>query len=77
MFKTQLYITHKKPQAGKNRRNVVLSQMEKENMITEAQKIRTSKLTHRIKFQTRKSPRRNGLILESIFGLHMKNGLMI
>jgi penicillin-binding protein 1A len=42
-----------------------------ENMITEAQKIRTSKLTHRIKFQT-ESHRRNGLILESILGLHEK-----
>lgn len=52
MFKNStLYNPVRNPQGVKNRRNVVLSQMEKENMITEAQKIKLQSLPITLHFK--------------------------
>jgi penicillin-binding protein 1A len=52
MFKNSaLYNPIRNPQGVKNRRNVVLSQMEKENMITEAQKLELQSLPIALSFK--------------------------
>ncbi|MDG2432352.1 transglycosylase domain-containing protein [Flavobacterium sp.] len=52
MFKNSgLYNPVRNPQGVKNRRNVVLAQMEKSKMITEAQKIRLQALPIKLKFK--------------------------